>query len=172
MRMQPTFAEPADFQDLKSDLVFLSPPAIVSKSSATASPAEQAVSRQMRSVRVTGASSHKQHVILELEGCDDMDLAEKLRGCQLFCLEEDLWEPPKGQYYEFQLVGCAVIEAASGTEIGTIARIIDGSSHDFIEVQTREQHTFLMPNVPQVVKNVDLATRQMHVELPPGLDKV
>jgi len=107
-------------------------------------------------------------LIVKFRGIDSIEMAEALRGLELFVKREDLKEPAEGEYYIFQLVGLKII-GREGREIGVVINAIKNPGHDLLEVETRESRVFMVPMVKEMVKKVDLERKIIEVELPPGL---
>lgn len=121
-----------------------------------------AVPYPLKQVRV-----HKGAFLLKLEGCDDRDSAEELRGLLVQIPAEEAVELEEGEYYHHQLVGLDV-EASNGEWLGTLVEILDLGVHD-VYVVMGPQGEFLLPAFDDVVLEVDLDGGRMVVEVPRGL---
>jgi 16S rRNA processing protein RimM len=94
--------------------------------------------------------------IVRLEGVEDRDAAEALRG-------EELWAPdgpeaaaPEGEWDADELVGCEV------PGIGTVRRVVAAPSCDLLEVG---DDGVLVPFVSDAVRRVDPAAGVIEVDL-------
>ena len=105
--------------------------------------------------RVKHASVFKQFVIAHLEGINDEDAANRLRGKTLYAAREDI-PLRKGAYFLADLVGLPVLDAADGREYGRIEEISFVGGQELFVVRTPKD-TRLLPNVPAFIDRVDVA---------------
>jgi 16S rRNA processing protein RimM len=76
----------------------------------------------------------------------------------------------EGEYYHHQLIGLRVILDEDGSELGTVAKIIEtGGANDVFLVQSEDGDELLLPDIEPVVLNIDLDHREIRVNLLPGL---
>ena len=111
----------------------------------------------------------KEMVIVKLAGVDDRNQAEALRESEVFITEDDLEELPADTFYIRDLLGCRVLEAESGRELGTLSDVIQNSAHDLYQVELADGRQALIPAVGQFIAAVDPAQREIRVRLIPGL---
>jgi 16S rRNA processing protein RimM len=116
----------------------------------------------IRAERVNAAA-----IRLTLEGLDDPDAAEALRGASVSVLISDL--PPKapGEFYYYEAIGCTVA-TTDGRLIGVIEEVIATGANDVWVVRDGATEV-LVPVIENVVKSMDLGARRMVVEAVPGL---
>ncbi len=116
----------------------------------------------VRAERVNAAA-----IRLTLEGFDDPEAAEALRGAAVSVLISDL--PPKapGEFYYYEAIGCAVA-TTDGRLIGVIEDVIATGANDVWVVRDGATEV-LVPVIENVVKSMDLGARRMVVEAVPGL---
>lgn len=94
-------------------------------------------------------------VLLNLDGVDTMEIAEKMKFTKLYAKEEDLPKLPDGEYYFFQLIGLkALLE--NGEELGTVTDIIENNSSNLLEIKKTDGEKVLIPNIPVFVSEVNL----------------
>lgn len=110
----------------------------------------------------------KNMVVLKLEGVNDRDAAEKLRGNELFITEDDLPELPEGQFYVRDLIGMTVKEE-EGNVLGKVTDVIQNTAQDIFEIERENGKTILIPKVDQFVLNIDGDSREITVRLIDGL---
>lgn len=111
----------------------------------------------------------KEMVIVKLAGVDDRNQAEALRESEVFITEDDLEELPADTFYIRDLLGCRVLEAESGRELGTLSDVIQNSAHDLYQVDLTDGRQALIPAVGQFIAAVDPTQREIRVRLIPGL---
>ena len=107
-------------------------------------------------------------VILSLDGIEDREAAEALRGWLVQVPENDAWKLPKGQYYWHQIIGLEVV-TKDGRRLGTVAAILETGAND-VYVVKRESGELLLPAIKDVIKKISPETGEMIVELLPGME--
>lgn len=135
--------------------------------------AEVLISRQgsLQKLVIEGVRQHKHFVIIKFSGYDSPEAAAALRGVFLQIPEEQVMPLPEGHYYFFQLVGMTVV-TTSGRVLGKIAEILQTGSNDVYLVRDETDHReILIPALKSVVRQIDLETGVMQVDLPPGLEE-
>lgn len=106
-------------------------------------------------------------VILELAEVPDMNAAIRLKGCYLELPQDELRPLPTGHYYIFQIVGLAVYEGEQ--LLGTIAAVTQTGANDIYVVETPQHKKIYLPAIKDVVKEIDLQSGRMIVQILPGL---
>lgn len=100
--------------------------------------------------------------ILTVEGVDDRDAADALRGARLEVPESRLPAPgAPDEFYVRDLVGCAVL--LDGVEVGTVAEVHTRPANDVLEVHRAAGDPLLLPFTHDAVREVDLAGRRIVV---------
>ena len=98
---------------------------------------------------------HGKTVIARLDGCNDRDQAAALVGVEIAVSRDELPAAGEGQYYWSDLEGLSVVQQ-DGTEIGTVAYLIETGANDVMVVKGEQER--LIPFVmKEVVLGVDLA---------------
>ena len=75
-------------------------------------------------------------------------------------------EPPE-TYPVRTLAGCEVL-TLEGERLGVLADVLPSGGNDIFVVR-RGERELLVPALKSVVRSIDVAARQIRVELPPGL---
>jgi len=117
--------------------------------------------------RITAARPHGSGVLVSLAGCESPEDAAALVGRLLAIPEEAALPLPPGRFYPWQLEGCQVVDER-GSDIGSVAGIEQSAAHDLWVVRARSRE-HLIPAVPDIVLEVDLAGRRVVIRPPPGL---
>jgi 16S rRNA processing protein RimM len=112
---------------------------------------------------------HNKGLLLSFEGIQDRDEIGRFRNHYLYADVADLPPLPDGQFYDYQLLGLDVIEKESGESLGNLTDIIKTGANDVYLVKTKSGREILLPAIPDVVLDVNLAEGTMHVFLLPGL---
>jgi 16S rRNA processing protein RimM len=113
---------------------------------------------------ITRRAGHDRGVILGVEGCQDRRAAQALGGSELLverttapALEADEW-------WAEDLEGCAVHDA--GRPVGMVTRLLALPSCEVLQVtRTEGRPELLVPLVSDAVRAVDVANRQIDVDL-------
>ncbi len=123
-------------------------------------------------VEIVGVRPHKQNLLMYFDGVADRTAAESLRNLWLFVPEADAAELEAGVYWIHDIIGLRVLEE-SGRELGVITDVLATGANDVYVVRRNAGQTpaqeLLLPAIPDVVRNVDLAQGVMTVHLLPGL---
>lgn len=120
-------------------------------------------------VKVKAARVHKSTVLLALPGVDTMDDALALKGRAVSIRRTDA-RLPKGEYFDQELEGCAVVDDATGEELGKLDRVLLYPAHKVYQVRGGA-HEYLIPAVPGVfIASVDPEAEIIRVHMMKGLD--
>lgn len=121
---------------------------------------------------VLSAKSHKNQMLLVLEGIETRDQAEAMRDEWLFVDEADAVELEEDTYWVHDIIGMAV-QTETGQRLGTIREVLFTGANEVYVVQTEasvnQGKDLLLPAIADVVQTVDVANRLMTVRLLPGL---
>ena len=117
--------------------------------------------------RITAARRHGEAVVLGFDGCETPEAAAALAG-RLVALPRDAALPaPPGRFYPWQLIGCRVV-TEDGCEVGEVTGIEHAPAQDLWVVGAGGGER-LVPAVPEIVREVDLAGRRVVIRPPEGL---
>jgi 16S rRNA processing protein RimM len=112
------------------------------------------------------APGRRSELRVALEGVEDRDAAEALRGRRVLVEAAELEALPAGEYYAYQLVGCRV-EGEDGALVGTVREIWETGGPDLLVVDGEGGREHLLPAA--LLREVDVEGRRAVVELVPGL---
>lgn len=79
-------------------------------------------------------------IIAKIDGISDRNMAETLRGTELFINRDSLPKPHEGEYYQADLVGMTVVR--NGTVLGRVECFQNFGAGDIIELDTGEMVAF------------------------------
>lgn len=111
-----------------------------------------------------GVEETKEHsgtLLARLAGVASREAALKLKGRAVEVSRAALPEPDDGHYYLADLVGLEVVNE-QGVVLGTVKSWTFNGAQDVMEVAGDRAR--LIPWIASVVRDVDLKTRQIHVE--------
>ena len=106
-------------------------------------------------------------VRVSLEGVNDRDAAQALKGCYLSVPRGETVELDEHSAYEYDLVGCDIYDNG-GTRIGTVSRVERYPANDVLIVET-DTARLMVPAIRSIIRNVDLERRKIIADLPEGL---
>lgn len=106
------------------------------------------------SVKVMSSKPHGNVVIMEINGVDNMDAAEALRG-KIVYIERKALKLDKDQYLICDLLGCKVYDADSNKELGEISDVSKTGANDVWHI-SKEGKEYLIPVIDEVVISVDI----------------
>jgi 16S rRNA processing protein RimM len=102
--------------------------------------------------------------ILRLEGCEDRDTVEALRGEPLLVSRSEAPALEADEWWEEDLVGCQVRDAER--PVGTVQRLLGLPSVDVLEVARPEgEPDLLVPLIGDAVRSVDVESKVIDVDL-------
>jgi 16S rRNA processing protein RimM len=118
-------------------------------------------------VVVRAARLHQGRLLLSLEGVEDRDAAEGLRGAWLSIPVAAARPLEPGEFWPHQLVGLAVVDR-QGRRRGRVADVVPGAAHDLLAVELPGGERVLVPAVAALV-TVELDAGRVLVDAVPGL---
>jgi 16S rRNA processing protein RimM len=121
-----------------------------------------------RSLVVERAHPHGSRHLVQFEGVRDREAAEALRGQLLVVPESWLPDLDDGEYWPFQIEGCAVV-AESGRRLGVVSQVIPNPANDLWVAVDDDGSETLIPAIGEVVVDVDVAGMRILVRDVPGL---
>lgn len=104
---------------------------------------------------------------MKLKGVDSLEAADSLAGLGLYVPEEALPPAGEGSFYDFQIIGCEVVDKDGGT-IGTVTGLLPVGGRNLLAVD-RGGREVLIPFMESLCLEVDAAARRIRVDLPDGL---
>ncbi len=121
-----------------------------------------------RETKVSAARVHKSTVLLTLPGVETMDDALALKGRAVAIRRTDA-RLPKGQFFDEELEGCAVVDDATGQELGRVDKVLSYPAHKVYQVRGGA-HEYLIPAVPEVfIVSADPDAEVIRVRMMKGL---
>jgi len=100
--------------------------------------------------------------ILKLEGVNDRNAAEELRGAIVQIRANQLPPPEEGSYFYFQIIGLQA-EDEAGNPLGEVTEIIEAGEVDVYVVTAPDGSQQLFPALHDVVLEIDPPARRMVV---------
>ena len=118
---------------------------------------------------VKSARQHQRMVLLTLDGIDNVDAAERLRGMTLWIPESERMPLDADQFYLHDVVGLRVVHV-NGQPLGEVVNFISGGGNDLFVVRaTPSGREVLLPAVREFVRELDIPGGVLRVDPIPGL---
>ena len=119
-------------------------------------------------IAVQSARVHKRLVLAKLEGIDDMNAAQALRGKVVTIRRADA-RLPEGRFFIQDILGFTVADDASGDALGSLSDVWTGPGQDVYVVTDEQGAQRLIPNAPAFVKGIDWDAEKIRVTLIEGM---
>ena len=123
---------------------------------------------QRKELEVEGYWFQNDRVILKFKDYDSVESADTLVGFEVGVPESERVELAAGEFYEWQLSGCAV-ENTEGQAIGTVREVMRTGGVELLVVDDGAQHEYLIPMAGDIVLNVDIPGKKILIDPPEGL---
>ncbi|MGX7106912.1 ribosome maturation factor RimM [Hutsoniella sourekii] len=119
---------------------------------------------------VEQARANKGHYIISFQEIDNINQVESYKGGYLTIDSDQQEELAEGDYYYHQIIGLKVYTDEEEL-LGTIKDILELGSNDVWVVKSHKpgRKDILLPFIDDVIKEVDLETGKVQVELMEGL---
>ena len=117
-----------------------------------------------RDLHVRSVRMHKGRPLAFFDGVEDVDAAAALVGASIGVGHADVALGP-GEYLDADLIGCVLVDG-SGTALGRVVGVEHYPAQDLLVVGAAR---ILVPLVGAMVTSIDIAAKQITVDLPPGL---
>ena len=120
-----------------------------------------------RSFKLRVIGQARGNVVAKIDGVNDRDAAERLRGVDLYVARDALPPPEEDdEFYQADLIGLAAVTAA-GEPFGTIVDVRDFGAGDLLEIRPAAGGpTVFLPFTRDIVPEIDLEGRRV-VVVPP-----
>ena len=118
-----------------------------------------------KTVKVLNGREHGKQVVLQLEGINDRNQAELLRGLEIAITRDQLPETEADEYYWVDLEGLSVTNL-DGVTLGTVDSIMETGANDVLVVKGDKER--LIPYVlDEIVHTIDLDAGTITVDWDP-----
>jgi len=118
--------------------------------------------------RVRSVRSHNHGLLITFDVLGDRSDAEAMRATDVFIHITDAVPLEQGEYYLFELEGISVV-SEDGQPVGRLTGFLETGANDVYIVTTTGGTELLLPVIPSVILDVNIAERVMTVHLLDGL---
>jgi 16S rRNA processing protein RimM len=107
-------------------------------------------------------------MVLKFAGYDDIESAKALVGYDFGLPEAERIELAAGEYYDWELEGCAV-ENELGESIGKVREVMRTGGVELLLVEDDAGREILIPMAQEIVIQIDVAGKKILIDPPEGL---
>lgn len=119
-------------------------------------------------VRLLSARTHKNLVLLTLEGVDTVEKADTLRGKILYLDRADI-RLKEGQVFLDDLIGLRAVDGVTGWEYGTLTRVLPTGANDVYQITGADGKEYLFPAVGHMIQKIDVEGGTIELLPIPGI---
>lgn len=116
---------------------------------------------------VASCRPDKSMVLCKFAGIDTVEAAMRLKGKTVSIDRKDA-RLPAGRYFLADLIGLKVVNAADGSEVGTLTEVLTPPAHPVYVVKGEKE--YMIPAVPAFILETDVDAGVMKVNLIEGLE--
>ncbi len=109
----------------------------------------------------------KDKIVLKFKGFDTIETAETLRDCEICVPETEAVELEAGEFFDWQLEGCAV-ETLEGETLGVVRELMRTGGTEILVVKSADKE-YLIPFAEKICTDVDVENKLIKVDAPEGL---
>lgn len=125
-------------------------------------------SKKLLEFEIEEAKFHKNQVLLKLKGINDINEAEKYKGCYIKLPREKAKKLPENTYFIADLIGLEVY-TDNGELLGKVDDIYNSGSADIYVIKNELGKQILLPGIKDVIKEIDVDNEKIIVHLIDGL---
>ena len=120
-------------------------------------------------LNIKSLKAHKDFLRTRIEGIDDRNAAEALKGIELSIPRNRLPEPEEDEVYHTDLIGLCVLDS-KGAKIGSVVGILYFGASELLELKLQNvKATVLMPFDTETVPEINLDAGTLSINPPDGL---
>jgi 16S rRNA processing protein RimM len=122
-----------------------------------------------KTLTIRSLKRHKDLFRARIEGIDDRNAAEALKGLELSIPRDRLPEPEEDEVYHADLIGLAVLDPGAA-KIGSVVDILDFGAGEILEMKLQGvKATVLMPFNTHTVPEINLDNGTVTINPPDGM---
>ncbi|GBG97394.1 ribosome maturation factor RimM [Lactococcus termiticola] len=122
----------------------------------------------VQDMKVKTAKPYKNMYLVKFDGYYHINDVEKFKGMTLQIAEENQSELSDTEFYYHEIIGCKVYEDEA--YIGDIVEILQPGANDVWVVKRQGKRDLLLPYIPSVILEVNVADKRVNVDIMEGLD--
>ncbi len=125
-------------------------------------------SDRVESYEVEKAEPVNEYVVMKLKGVDSFDGASPFVGSEVMVHGSERAVPEPGAYFIDTLIGLRVVDSEGGI-VGKVEDVLSNNSQSILSIRSEAGRELQIPFVNAFVKEVNLETGMIRVELIEGL---
>jgi 16S rRNA processing protein RimM len=127
----------------------------------------------LRPLDIESVWEHRGQLVFKFRGIGSISDAEPLEGAEVRVPREQRAALPRDEYYQSDLIGCEVVDRATGGRVGSVRAIQDSGGPLLLAVGGEdEDEPMLIPFVRAICVDIDVDARRIVVDLPEGLKEL
>ncbi len=111
---------------------------------------------------------HKNCPLVSFRDYQDINLVEGWKGCVLYVEKDDRAELPDGEEYADEVIGMKAVDE-DGNILGTVIGFEDSLAQPLLRIQKADGSTFLVPDVPFFVRDIQRKEKTVVIHQEEGL---
>ena len=111
---------------------------------------------------------HGNGLLVRLNGVETPEDVGKYRNQWVYVKASDVPPLPEGKHYQYEMIELDVVDD-NGNPLGKLVEILETGANDVYVVRDDSGKEILLPAIPSVILNVDMAQHSMKVHLLEGL---
>jgi 16S rRNA processing protein RimM len=119
-------------------------------------------------LNIKSVKPYKNTLLARIDGVDDRNGAEALRGVELMIDRDRLPEAEEDEIYHADLIGLSAHDTA-GHLVGTVVAVLDFGAGELLELKPADGKTILVPFNVETVPEIDLDAGRLVIDPPEGL---
>ena len=124
--------------------------------------------KELIEIQIEEVKYHKHLVLVKFKGIEDINMAEKYKGCYIKIKRENARKLPKDTYFIADLIGMQVYDE-QGNLLGKVNDIYNNKVHDIYVIKDDLGKQILLPSTKEVIKQIDMDNDRIVVHLIEGL---
>lgn len=124
--------------------------------------------KRLTEFKIQKMRMHQGYALLTLEGVNDRNTAETLRGLVVMVDINEAVPLEDDEVYLYQLIGMRVI-TTEDTLVGHVSDVLETGANDVYVITTPEDHEILIPAIESTILEIDTESNTIRVEIPEGL---
>ena len=114
-------------------------------------------------IAVVSVRSHKNQILMLLDGVTDIDKAETLRNKMLYFKRSDVALSP-GTWFIEELIGCEALDAdAPDKRYGRLTDVLKTGANDVWQITDDAGKDYLLPAIKEVAVGADVADGKVYI---------
>ena len=124
--------------------------------------------KELIEMQIEEVKYHKHLVLVKFKGIEDINMAEKYKGCYIKIKRENARKLPEGTYFIADLIGIKVYDE-DGNLLGKVDDIYNNKRTGIYVIKDDLGKQILLPSTKEVIKQIDVDEEKMVVHLIDGL---